>query len=137
MREIKFRGLTSNKEWVYGLISKDTEGSTAYYTEMPYRMCWFEDSAHCNQPVITNTIGEFTGLCDKKHTPIYEGDICKDEYGATGIIEMGVGAEGEPADVMGSYYGWCFSVPSNAETGFLDGDLTVIGNICDNPELIK
>ena len=28
-------------------------------------------------------------------------------------------------------------VPSNAETGFLDGDLTVIGNICDNPELIK
>lgn len=75
MREVKFRGLNANKEWVYGLISKDTEGSTSYYTEMPYRICWFEGTAHCNQPVITKSIGEFIGIQDGDGVDIYEGDL--------------------------------------------------------------
>ena len=82
-------------------------------------------------------IMQFTGLKDKNSKDIYEGDICKSKYDEVGEIKMGIGAEGEPADYMGSYYGWCFDKVGNDGTGFLDGDLTVIGNIYENPELIK
>jgi uncharacterized phage protein (TIGR01671 family) len=132
-RVIKFRGLNANKEWVYGLLLKDTEGSTAYYTKMPYRICWFEDSAHCNQPVITETIGQFTGLLDYKGEEIFEGDIMSpislEGYSYTVKFE-----EGEFC--LYSKHGRWGSISIMRPTcDKLGIEINVIGNIFEHPEL--
>jgi uncharacterized phage protein (TIGR01671 family) len=83
---------------------------------------------------------QYTGLKDTNGKEIYEGDICKGEYWGKCVIEFGMGGEGEPADHVGSYCGWCYrELPSrlNECTGFTGCDLEIIGNIYENKELLK
>ena len=148
-REIKFRGKRKDNDmWIYGSyhLHKDVMLGIATKEQVQANektliiqdgMSDWNLSIPINTyEVIPESIGEFTGLHDKNGKDIYEGDICKSGYGDVGEIKMDIGAEGEPADALGSYYGWCFDY-RHETTGFLDGDLTVIGNIYDNPELIK
>lgn len=71
MREIKFRGKRiDNNEWVYGYLQKQAVEGEEYYITWPCT----ELINNC-RVVIPKTIGQFTGLYDKKNVPIYEGDI--------------------------------------------------------------
>lgn len=80
---------------------------------------------------------QYTGLHDKNGKEIYEGDICKTWRGV-GQITFGLGGEGEPADYVGGYLGWCVGEDKWETNGFTNSaQIEIIGNIYENPELLN
>ena len=124
MREILFRGKAST-EWVYGDLRHINDGRVAVRKDgeiYPYE-------------VIPETVGQYTGLIDKNGRKIFEGDIvyCKsrlDNANMVVIFECG-----QFRMVLSENYR---SYQTNS--GFYDincFDKEVIGNIHDNPELLR
>lgn len=132
-REIKFRGKRLNGQWAYGLLCHDPEKGKAYDSE------WFI-SNKAGKPyafaIAPYTIGQYTGLKDKNGNEIYEGDILSGDGKLLGVISVSL--------IDGILYRktsrarhirrlvWC----GDLERGVLS-DIEVVGNIHDNPELIK
>lgn len=134
MKEILFRGKrVDNGEWVYG-----------FYNHIPCGR--FKENEHLIQTikksgkignlygVIPETVGQFTGLCDKKGTKIFEGDILTDgnakylaEYS---LYSCGFQADGFDREGIWSLYHLCHGNNRGKE-------IEVIGNIHDNPDLLK
>lgn len=85
MREILFRGKrVDNGEWVYGFLTCrnyiDVWRQGVYYDGQEERKyCTVE-----HYQVDENTIGQFTGLCDKNSKKIFEGDSVKITTGLMG-----------------------------------------------------
>ena len=136
MREILFRGKrTDNGEWVEGFLH------TKYFQELPHDRYVIEYEPKSNkykwQPkylteeIDPETVGEYTGLTDKNGKKIFEGDIvkCKDNLEPKklefqGYIDFKNGSFVIVGDFM-THYRW------------IDYECEVIGNIHDNPELLK
>lgn len=132
MREILFRGKRiDNGEWVFGFYSAlpDCVG-IVHMIETPKAN---PDETNVTYFVDPSTVGQFTGLLDKNGTKIFEGDILTDpDYPdhTTGAIYYGR----TNCSCCDGVYG--FYSKEDADLRNAD-DLTVIGNIHDNPELLK
>ena len=119
MREMKFRGKRHNGEWVYGSLVYSNNIDTAIHYEIDEvrRFDWcYVDS---------DTIGQFTGLCDKNGKEIYEGDILeiKDEgVMFTKVVDFNNGMFGVGNYTL-AFYG--------------EDNIEILGNIHDNKELMK
>ena len=130
--EILFRGQTRRKNewakmpssnWVYGgiFVPEDNLNFAIIIAQ--------QENAVEKHSVYGDTVGQYTGLTDKNGTKIFEGDIII--YGF------------KPCVVKWDNINACFSLYENVKTqisGF-NADtmklLEIIGNIYDNPELLK
>lgn len=138
MREILFRGKSKiNGEWVYGFYSGENCSEIFSPTFKQDNIIikgsgfWVEVEAE--------TVGEYTGLTDANCVRIFEGDIINFNE-CRGIIKFGEYPNSwEDEDfVLGFYVDWIdhafrkdFVLWAKKRT------IQVVGNIHDNPELLK
>jgi uncharacterized phage protein (TIGR01671 family) len=141
MREILFRGKTTEGKWVVGLPTRkrplDKEINRIQllddYYENDITMFF------CVKDVIPGTVGQYTGLSDKNGKKIFEGDIveghchsqwshrlqrCVVEYDRDGFEAR------HYVEQSGTMRYYSYKV-------LFSKDVEVIGNIHDNPELLK
>ena len=139
-REIKFRGKRlDNGEWATGDLRHHNDGSLTIITNLNV---WSDNNGNVDAygeefEVDPETVGQFTGLEDKNGKNVYEGDILGSEGRVIGWVKDGV-------------RGYCYDVVYiNHPAGESDWPLystvkydypeqiEVIGNIHDNPDLLK
>lgn len=138
MREIKFRGKCLSGKWVYGDLVHftNTEGvdssviitghqATAESNDFDYALCYARNEFKI---VIPASVGQFTGLHDKCGAEIYEGHIVRFDNHLQGVSK--VLYEGGQYTVESKNY-------STALTYRIAKHIVIIGNIHDNPELLK
>lgn len=120
MREILFRGKRkNNNEWIEGSLH------TEKFTDDEEYLC----CEVCQCDVYPETLGQYTGLTDKNGAKIFEGDIVDilTENEEIGVVVYDDGGFVVNADTF------CLDFHTN----IYGTDLEVIGNIHDNPELMK
>lgn len=129
MRIIKFRGKSiDGKEWLYGdLVSSADKKRFAILVNNK------ESYDECE--VDSETVGQFTELYDCNDKEIYEGDILKWSNGRMYVVKFWEGifyASIEECNdgFLGGFFLFQLS-------DYKYGDCEIVGNIFDNPELLK
>lgn len=145
MRKILFRGkCKANSMWYYGYLYKDCfiigEDDTMHGEHGDeIDKTWIDDMMYCVDP---NTVGQFTGLCDKHGKEIFEGDVVKVDSDCDGYYiekQIIVGVI-KFDDEQFFDYEISFNHIRNCCLEYLANyrdDIEVIGNIHDNPELLE
>lgn len=124
MREILFRGKFGN-EWKYGFLSIEPKGLVI---KEPYKNessnVWHIDA---------DTVGQYTGMVDKHGTKIFEGDIIDFSDRSDGDGYGVVRYDAEETIFEFEYDNFCKDLGRR----YWPEDVEVVGNIYDNPELLK
>jgi uncharacterized phage protein (TIGR01671 family) len=126
-RKIEFRGKCENtNKWEYGLVGITKNGNFLINNSKQH----FIDE---------NTLGQFTGLCDKNGKKIYEGDVLDDNDGKPTFVvvwQCGCFCFAGVAEYFDYLkYGYADYVETVAGDFIID-ICSVLGNVYDNPELI-
>lgn len=144
MREIKFRGkCIKDNKWVYGYYAhhndyfrhRETHGIyTDYADSMP------ESDGYSFYPdfdaVDPETVGQFTGLLDKNGEEIYEGDILRIYYHGLNKV-FGVVRYAESRFYIEDEFKNELTAKAPMTNMFLRYQFEIVGNIQDDPELLK
>lgn len=114
MREILFRGKRAeDNKWVYGFVVNGSHSIIGVYED---------GHCFCFESVIPETVGQYTGLCDKNGNKIFEGDIVR--FSTAHAREI-------------KYIDGCFGFEGSSIPIKYVNKFEVIGNIHDNPELLE
>ena len=124
MREIKFRAWDKREEDVYG---DKNEPHYEYNVECTYDSSLGSDfGAVIFQEDIT--LEQYTGIHDKNGKEVYEGDIVRFKCWGHEYIDK----------VEYHKWGYYPIAPSKPEVSLsADGEIEIIGNIHENPELLE
>lgn len=132
-REILFRGKRANNgEWVYGDLRQYVN---LVGCEDFYEIDTMSDTIGYGHSykVIPETVSQFTGLTDRNGNKIFDGDILDDNDGKPSYVcvfdngRFGFYSIKEYIRGDFSYYDY----------DFVTSICTIVGNIHDNPELLK
>lgn len=136
-----YRGKTKDGEWVEGFLCfhyVDGKNENGFVYTGKSKIYDQENVKSCD--VITETVGEWTGMKDKNGKRIFEGDIIGSMDGHDGYLSCEryiVGAVNWDDETLS----WQVTNRIEAESyEILASDnetLEVIDNIHDNPELVK
>lgn len=128
-REIKFRGKDFLGRWHYGHLHLAT-GSSSLMIQV---------DSFDSFGVLPETVGQFTGLLDGNGQEIFEGDIMRIPETEFNIEIIGVVEFDRGSYVVRSFFSGTRSSLAWAVRGRQSGERrgVVIGNIHDNPELLK
>ena len=133
MREILFRAKRiDNGNWVEGDLRQDRYLKTDYISGWDY---YATEGGLEREPfeyeIEPETLCQYTGMVDRNGKRIWENDIVKHEVSDTiGTVKW----------YQEDYVGWCVDDIVIDEQQFTDemwNECEVIGNIFDNPELLK
>lgn len=142
MREILFRGKrTDNDEWVKGFYCVFNKKKHLIYTGYAEVDCgdYYPDAFEIDP----STVGQYTGMDDRNGKKIFEGDIVtyedamEDFIGYRGGVFLNCGEVG-----ISARDGIDFTNRQTVDMSYLYEsetmvDCEIIGNINDNPELLK
>ena len=127
MREIKFRAQDFTKTWKYGYVAMGNE-SAVLFPKMKDGSVMTDIQIY----VLPETVGLYTGLKDKNDTEIYEGDIISFVDGLKQVNGEWIANE----HIYSVEYSEAAFKGVCGLSKCLDA-VEVIGNIFDNPELMK
>ena len=140
MREIKFRGKRlDTRAWLYGdLMHDNCVGAYVYPLDAV--------NLSSENQVDVSTVGQFTGLYDKGGKEIYEGDIVEcvswNEYWSD-CTNKTINAMRRKmyVDYRNGSFKMIEPMPSPIKDNVWDiicnGDVTIIGNVYENADLLK
>lgn len=158
MREIEFRGKDiKTKEWHYGSLVSQYDVEACLYCQYHIvekseysRSCDWDNALSDVDFYIVDedTLGQFTGLCDKNDKEVYEGDIIRMHYFFDNYDPETLGAFEDEAEIIGvvkcelldGFYVETVDDHSRCYLQWVEEpteELEVLGNIYDNPELLE
>lgn len=142
MREILFRGKrVDDGKWAEGDLTRCVVVGETHIRRIEDNL---STTTHRIDP---ETICQYTGLNDKNRNKIFEGDICKTKFfGKDNGKDNGKGQNFADYDIFKIAYKDGTYILENKSRQFSasyipdmcgSGGIEVIGNIFDNPELVK